>query len=262
MTTLIKLGGSLITDKRRARSFRRHQTGAIARQINRVVEADSQRRLIIGHGSGSFGHYEADRYDTIKGVSTPEQWLGFAKVGEAALALSHLVLQTFVEAGLPAMRIQPSSLIKAAGGRIESMNTAPVDLALSAGLLPIVHGDIALDRDLGGTIISTEQIFARLARDLLVSTIVLLGEVEGVLDADQELVTSITPKNIDSLRMALGQSDGVDVTGGMLQKVTDMLALVEAHPRLRVIIANGARPDVLLDLLLHNRQIGTLIQLE
>lgn len=38
--------------------------------------------------------------------------------------------------------------------------------ALSAGVVPVVHGDVAFDQELGGTVASTEEIFAFLARDM------------------------------------------------------------------------------------------------
>ena len=38
-----------------------------------------QGGLVIGHGSGSFGHYMASKYGTRKGVDGPDQWAGFAK---------------------------------------------------------------------------------------------------------------------------------------------------------------------------------------
>ncbi len=260
MTILIKLGGSLITDKTRARTFRRGSTTAIVRQIARVLSLKPDIRLVIGHGSGSFGHFEAQRHHTIDGVSSEEDWLGFAKVGEAAVALSQLVLNECLSQGLAVMRIQPSSLTVAERGRIKSMDTTLIKRALNSGVIPLLHGDIALDSRIGGTIVSTEAIFAHLTEPLSVSTIILLGEVDGVLDEDGQLIASITPSNVDHLRSALSEAHGVDVTGGMLRKVEDMLILVKVHPELRVMIANGNRDRVLEDLLINAQSVGTVIQ--
>ena len=112
----------------------------------------------------------------------------------------------------------------------------------------------------GGTIVSTEKIFARLANDLPIRRIILLGEVDGVLDSNGDLVSTITPSNYELIASALHGASGVDVTGGMLRKVEDMLNLVVEHPELRVNIANGFQPNVLADLLIHNRDIGTVIR--
>lgn len=260
MTTLIKLGGSLITDKSRARAFRQVRTRQIVKQIQRIRTLQPDARLVIGHGSGSFGHFEASRHQTIKGVKSPEDLLGFAKVGEAAVALSQLVLNEFLACGLPVLRIQPSTLIVAQNGQIASMDVSLIERSLNVGLLPLLHGDVALDLRIGGTIISTETIFAHLAEMMPVSTIILLGEVDGVLDEDDKVVPEITPASFHRLRSALGESDGVDVTGGMLRKVEDMVNLVSNHPHLKVVIANGNLATVIEDLLLRDKPLGTLIQ--
>lgn len=261
MTTLIKLGGSLITDKRKARAFRADVTRTIAGQIRAVWKSDPGLRLVIGHGSGSYGHFVAKNHQTVAGVGSPKQWLGFSKVAEAALALSHLVLCELLEQGLPALRFQPSSIIKSADGQIVAMPTDLIAHALESGLIPLVHGDVALDSQMGGTIISTERLFAHLAKSLPVTRIILLGEVDGVLDARGRVIPSVTPATFNSIRSVMGGSSGIDVTGGMLQKVAEMLSLVAKVPSLEVIIANGRRPNVLIDLMAQDERIGTRITL-
>ena len=259
MTTLIKLGGSLITDKRKARTYRQDATRIIAGQIKTVWETEPRLPLVIGHGSGSFGHFEAKSHHTIAGATTSEQWLGFTKVAEAALALSHLILQELIQQGLPVMRFQPSSLIESASGNIVKMQTSLISQALERGLIPLVHGDVALDSQIGATIISTERIFVHLAESLPVQRIILLGEVDGVLDVDGSVIPSITAASFQSLKPVLGRASGVDVTGGMLQKVEEVLALVAAHPGLEIVIANGRQPNVLTDLICRNKPRGTRI---
>ncbi len=260
MTILIKLGGSLVTDKNQARTFRKDATARIVRQIKQLFATQNNSQLIIGHGSGSFGHFEAQRHRTIAGVSSGEDWLGFTKVGEAALALSQLVLREFVEAGLPVVRFQPSTLITAANGQIAAMEISLIIRALKEGLIPLVHGDIAFDTCLGGTIASTESIFVHLAKSLPTSKIILLGEVDGVLASDGHLIKDVTPRSLHRIRSSLSGSSGVDVTGGMLQKVEEMVSLVVRYPQLQVVIANGHRANVLVDLLQNGQHIGTRIR--
>ena len=260
MTILLKLGGSLITDKRKARAFRKSAAQHIVRQIKQVWTNNKELGLIIGHGSGSFGHVEASKHNTIAGVHTPQEWLGFARVAESASALSQLLLQEFLHAGLPVIRFQPSSMTMASDGQVLHLATELLSESLNLGLIPLVHGDVAIDVERGGTIVSTEKIFARLANDLPIRRIVLLGEVDGVLDSNGDLVSTITPSNFELIASALHGASGVDVTGGMLRKVEDMLNLVVVHPELRVNIANGFQPNVLADLLIHNRDIGTVIR--
>ncbi len=259
MTILIKLGGSLITDKTEAKSFRRERVSRIARQVRRLRNLSDGIRIVIGHGSGSFGHFEAQKYNTVAGLRSKRERQGFVQVGAVAAELSLLVQREFLGAGLPVMRFQPSSTVVASDKRIKSLDSSALCLALDQCLIPLIHGDIALDERIGGTIISTESLFAHLVQPLAVKQIILLGEVEGVLNHSGELVPQITPASIASVRSALAGSDGVDVTGGMLQKVETMIRLVREQPALQVIIADGSSDDALLDLLLKRRQIGTVI---
>ena len=259
MTILIKLGGSLITDKRRARTFRPEAVRALAEQLSRIRNRDDGARIVIGHGSGSFGHFEARKHKTSLGVKTGQDRLGFAQVGAAAAELSLLVLKEFIAAGLPMMRFQPSSTIIADKGRIASFDSRALSLALERQLLPLIHGDIAVDREINGSIISTESLFAQLVEPLGVRRIILLGEVEGVLDQRRELIPLITPQTLGKALSALRGSHGVDVTGGMRQKVKTMTALAARHPSLNVVIASGKHDDILIKLLEERAAVGTRI---
>lgn len=259
MTTLIKLGGSLITDKSQAKSFRADIVRQVARQIARIRESDGQRRIVIGHGSGSFGHFEARKYGTAAGVHSDQERLGFARVGAVAAELSMLVLKELIAAGLPAMRFQPSATIISRNRQIISFDGRALALALDKRIVPLIHGDIALDEATNGAIVSTESIFSHLAGPLKVKRIILLGEVEGVFDTRGRLIPAITPSSFGEARSALAGSDGVDVTGGMRQKVETMIDIVREHPALEIAIADGRREGVLLDLLVNRRKIGTRI---
>lgn len=259
MTILIKLGGSLITDKTKAKTFRPERVRQIATQVVRLRDHSHNIRIIIGHGSGSFGHFEARKYRTVEGVRSDHERQGFVQVGAVAAELCQLVLGEFHAAGLPTMRFQPSSTIVASDRKIQSFDSRALAMALNQQLIPLIHGDIALDEIIGGTIISTEALFVRLVGQLGVQQIILLGEVDGVLDQNGELIPRISPGSLADVRSALAGSHGVDVTGGMLQKVETMVDLVRNHPSLVVTIADGRRDNILVDLLLEGREIGTRI---
>lgn len=259
MLTFVKLGGSLITDKRRENAFRPEAAARVAAEVHAALVQQPDLQLLLGHGSGSFGHVAARRYGTIAGVSTPEQWRGFAHVATVAAELNHLMAKMLAEAGVPVWRIQPSASALAENGRILTLNLAPLAAALEHGLVPLVYGDVALDTARGGTILSTETIFFYLAQHLPVSRILLLGEVEGVYDQSGRVIPRITPVTLPAVEAALGGSAGTDVTGGMETKVRDMAALVQALPDLTIRIMSGAQPGLLQATLLDRAHPGTLI---
>ncbi len=247
----LKLGGSLLTDKTQPQALRSAVLARLAGEIAAALAARPHLRLLIGHGSGSFGHVAARKHNTRAGVTSPAGWRGYAETARAAALLHRHVVDALWEAGVPALSIQPSASAQCRDGELLALDERPIRVALAQGLTPVVYGDVALDSVRGGTIISTEEIFAWLALRLAPRRIVLVGEVPGVLTADPasgvagELIPTITPDNLPALIQALGGSRGVDVTGGMAAKVAAMLALVQAQPTLDAVqIISGLVPDL------------------
>ena len=242
---ILKLGGSLITEKNKPYTARAKLIKALAAELAAFRAANPSARLLLGHGSGSFGHTAAKQHATRQGVHTPEQWQGFAEVATQAAALNHIVMEALHLAGLPALAFPPSASVVAADGEAAEWNLAPVRSALEAGLLPVVYGDVAFDRKLGGTILSTEDLFVRLADEFRPMRILLAGDQAGVF-ADYpectELIPEINPGNIVRIAASLTGSAAVDVTGGMAGKVQRMLGLIERIPQIEVLIFSGEDP--------------------
>ena len=159
----LKLGGSLVTDKTRPQALRGDVLSRLAGEVAAALDQQPDLRLLIGHGSGSFGHVAASRYGTRAGVTLPEGWRGYAEVARVAAELNRLVVDALWDAGVPALRIQPSASAHCHNGELREMDERPLVVALQNGLAPVVHGDVALDDVRGGTIISTEEIFRWLA---------------------------------------------------------------------------------------------------
>lgn len=255
MLTFIKLGGSLITDKREPSSFQPQIVYQFAQEIALVRKVQPEWRWLIGHGSGSFGHVVAKKYGTIHGVVTAEQWQGFGQVSVMAKRLNHLVTESLSEFSLPIFSVQPSASALCENGEIIHLETMPIITALKHRLIPVVYGDVAVDSRWGGTIISTEKIFAYLAKKLKPQRIFLLEEVAGIYDRSGQMIEKITPDNFAEL----GAADGIDVTGGMADKVAKMLALVQELPNLEIRIFSGKVATQVEAALLGDQTPGTLI---
>jgi len=241
----LKLGGSLITDKRQTETVRHEVLTRLATELAAVRQANPQVRLIIAHGSGSFGHVHAKRYGTRAGVRTAEEWMGFALTADAAARLNRLVISALLQAGVPAWSLQPSALLRCVDGQVARGMIDNIQQALACGLVPVVFGDVALDDVRGGTIASTEEIFEWLALHLLPQRIVLAGEVDGIYTADPQLhataqrIPRITPHTLQDLQAVVGESHGVDVTGGMAAKVAQAVRMITQIPHLDLIICSG-----------------------
>lgn len=259
---LLKFGGSLITDKDKPYTARIEKLASLAREVKAVLDSQPELRLVLGHGSGSFGHVAAKKYGTRDGVHTREQWHGFAEVRFQAAELNRLVMQSLIEAGLPAVPFPPSSTMIARDGRVAYSNLAPMRTALQSNLLPVVHGDVAFDEVRGGTILSTEDVFASLARELSASRILLAGIEAGVWEdfpARTKLVREIRSRVPKEMQAGIGASASTDVTGGMKAKVDEMLALVQTIEGLSAQIF-AAEEEGQLTRALQGENIGTLIR--
>lgn len=256
----LKLGGSLLTDKKGVEALRPQVLARLAQEIRIAMEERPQLRLVMGHGSGSFGHVAAARYGTRNGVRSPQEWRGFAEVSAAAARLNRLVRETLLAAGLPVLSLQPSASALCGGGRLLELAVEPVQRALDAGLIPLLYGDVAFDREQGGTIVSTEEVLSYLASRLQPPWLLLAGETNGVYDSDGQVIPTITRQTFTQVQEALRGSRGTDVTGGMASKVQQMLALVEAQAGLKVSIFSGMEEGRLQAALLAPEQgAGTVI---
>ena len=272
----LKLGGSLITDKERPRTPRLDRLEDLCRQIALVLARDPSLPLLIGHGSGSFGHVAAKKYGTREGLLTPPSpltplpqgegnsrsyWHGFIEVWHEAAALNKIVMDALRSAKIQAMAMPPSGSVIARDGEVAAWDLRPMRSALVNGIVPVVYGDVIFDEIRGGTILSTEDLFMHLAREMRPERILLAGLEDGVyadFPARKNRVTRVTPASLQKIRANIGASHGTDVTGGMDSKVQQMLKLVEEIPEIEVQLFSGVEEES-LERVLQGERLGTLI---
>jgi isopentenyl phosphate kinase len=133
------------------------------------------------------------------------------------------------------------------------MADEPLRLALDAGLLPVVYGDVVMDREQGVAICSTERILEMLAARLPVRRMLWLGETDGVYGEDGRTLPRLS--GLEGVRFT--SPAGTDVTGGMRHRVETALAL--ARKGIRSVIFNGLTPGLLERALLGEAVPGTEI---
>jgi isopentenyl phosphate kinase len=271
----LKLGGSLITDKTQPYTPKLDVIEDVALQISTVLRVNPDLRLVLGHGSGSFGHVAASEYHTRDGFvpraspllhrerDTTEEsyWKGFAEVWYQASALNRFVMKALNKVNLPAIALPPSASVIASDGKVSIWETTPISMALAAGLVPVICGDVTFDEVRGGTILSTEDLFSHLARALNPDRILLAGLESAVWEdfpARTRKVETITPRTFSQFAENIAKAAGADVTGGMKSKVTQMLDLVQQNPLLKVQIFSGAEPGNIARAL-NGESLGTWI---
>ena len=244
---IVKFGGSVITNKKRAFTARRKMISNLAGEIR------GTKNVLVTHGSGSFGHFTAKKY-MAKGFTGKSGVLGSAKVSDAAARLNRIVVDELLEKNIPAVSFQPSSALFTQKGKIKSWNTQPVSFALKKGFVPVVYGDVSVDSSRGSSIVSTEDLILFLSKKLRPRRVILCSDVDGVL-VDGIVVSKITMENFSDIKIHLGASAGVDVTGGMLQKVRRALEIARYAD---VLVINGKKKGTLRRAL-KGRNVGTRI---
>lgn len=265
---LLKLGGSLITDKSVPYTPRFDKLAELAADISAALQARPDLSLVLGHGSGSFGHTAAKEYHTRDGAvgagSPRPYWHGFAEVWFQASSLNRFVMAALHASDIDSLALAPVSAVTASDGKISGWDLAPLKAALAAGLLPVVFGDVVFDSARGGTILSTEDLFVHLARQLRPQRILLAGLEEAVwadFPERKQRVATITPASFGGIKSRVGAAQGADVTGGMDSKVRQMLELVQEVPGLTVQIFSGEQPGN-IQKALSGENLGTLITAE
>lgn len=257
----IKLGGSLITAKDQAFEVQLDVISRLMTELSVFLIQNPDTRVILGHGSGSFGHSVASRYGTRDGLNNELDWQGYQEVWRAARDLHDIVLACGLQFDfpLPLISFPPSSSITASNRQITTWNLEPMTAATDNGLIPVIYGDVVFDDVLGGTILSTEELFIDLASVFKPERVLLFCKTDGVF-ADypncQNLLPHITAATV--LPKALGNSESPDVTGGMLEKVRHMQKLCALSPETDVRISPATQKGQFFDVLM-GKPIGTLI---
>jgi isopentenyl phosphate kinase len=257
----LKLGGSLITVKSQPHTPRLDVLERLGQEIAEARAQNQNIRILLGHGSGSFGHIPASKYHTRMGVKSSEEWNGFIEVWRQAAELNQLVMQSLEKANLPAIALPPSAMIIAREGKVATWNLDPLLTALGKGLIPVIYGDVIFDEVRGGTILSTEDLFTYLARPMRPTQLLFAGIQPGVwLDFpdNTNFLPEITPANIPQIEAGLKGSAATDVTGGMADKVHQIMSLFDDIPGLRASIFSGETPGSVRRSLL-GEELGTVI---
>lgn len=217
---LVKLGGSLITDKKAEALARPATIERLAAELAAARAAlGPDTWLVVGHGSGSFGHAAAARYGLGRGLRGGDP-MGAAITQDQAARLHRLVIEKLLAAGLPAFGWAPSTGLLAHAGRARRTFFGTLFQALETGLLPVFFGDVVADEALGAGIASTEAVSLALARaatrrGLRLRRALWMGETEGIYDDEGRTIATIDAGNLAAARRLVGGSAGVDVTGGM-----------------------------------------------
>lgn len=257
---LIKLGGSVITDKGKEFTAREDNIKRFAKEISEAQKV-FKGKIIIGHGAGSFAHTPAAKFETRRGIINDKSILGASIVEDSARALNAILTRNFLTENVPIFSFSPGSFLISDGERSISSYFDPIRKALEIGLVPVVYGDVIIDKTQGFTIFSTEKVFETLVQKLNETykiRMIYVTDVDGVYDKKGNTIPVITRTNFDQLKTSILGAKGVDVTGGMLHKVEESLKLSEEFGT-ETLILNGNKNGSLQKAILKGKIVGTKV---
>jgi len=241
MLTILKLGGSILSDKNIPYSVKWDTLERIAMEIKNALNyyknQNKEIKLILVHGGGAFGHPVAKKYLKIENGKKIfiNMDKGFWDIQKAMRRFNNIVIDTLQSYDIPAVSIQPSSFVVFGDKLI--FDISAIKEMLKRNLIPVIHGDITVDNKNGYKIISGDDIVPYLANELKADLILYATDVDGVL-IDNKVIKKIDEKNINEILRYLSGSNSIDVTGGMRYKI-EMIR----KNKCRGFIFNGNKPS-------------------
>ncbi|MDH7508377.1 MAG: isopentenyl phosphate kinase [Methanomassiliicoccales archaeon] len=233
---LVKLGGSVITEKSQLRSFRKEN---VERLVDEIKSA--RKKIILVHGAGSFGHLLANEYSLQKGFISNNQIPGLAKVMVDVRELNLNVMKILEEKGIAAVSIPPSTSTRLNSGEIAYLDYDLFERFIELDTMPVTFGDVCLDKRQKFGICSGDQLMEKLASHFKPERAIFCTDVDGIFSSDPasnpdaRLIEEIDRSILERIPKS---SKYVDVTGGMFGKIERMVRIASRNCECLVINGN------------------------
>ena len=221
-TLILKFGGSILTDKSVPFSFYPENVTKLAQDLSDYLKSHPDTQCIIVHGAGSFAHPLVKEYQLHKHFNHPEAPLGLAKTEQGVRTLNTKIVDIFQSSGLPLFALSVSSWY-------DDTLRIPFDLiqsVLDKDMIPTLYGDVSLlpGRDLSitsGDVLVAQTLAYSAARNS--TRLILVGDTAGVLNSNNQTINQLSKNTIITQPELFGEPKGIDVTGGMRQKLIELI---------------------------------------
>lgn len=256
--TIIKIGGSVVTDKKSATpKINSKNLKIVARQLKNY-----KLPYVLIHGAGSFGHPLVKKTGIDKGITNKSQLIAFAETQRLQNQLNCLVCNALVKEGIPAVPCQASSHAIMKKGRLVKMDFKTMEGMIGLGMVPVCYGVPAFDEVQGSSILSGDQIAPYLAVKMGAEKIIEAGDVKGIFTGDPKkykkavMVKEIDRNNFKEIEKFLSGSQAADVTGGMKQKYLELIDVSKKGRTAQIVHFEA------LSKALRGEPVGTIIDLK
>ena len=241
---LIKLGGSIVTNKQRPLTPNLPAVNKIASQLRRIREP-----LVVVHGGGSFGHYWSVKYDMHTKPAKYDK-RGVSVVKNSMVELNKMILNSFLKYKINPYCLPPTDFMR--GSKSDPKKVKEISKIAHAGLVPISYGDVLWHGKNKFYILSGDRIMSILAKILRPRLVIFVLNVDGVYS---NMKTKKLLREIKGQKLSVSEGK-MDVTGGMHRKISE--AIVISKMGIKVFFVNGNMPKRIVDAIKERKFEGTV----
>ena len=243
---LIKLGGSIITNKEKPLSARRKAIDSILNQIKRIREP-----MILVHGGGSYGHYWSVKYD-MHTKPAKYDMRGVSIVKNSMIDLNKIILNSAVKNRINAYCLPPTDFMN--GNKPIKNKILTINEIAKSGLTPITYGDALWFGKKKSYILSGDVIMSMIGKILKPRLSIFVLDVDGVYSntKSKKLIRDFKKEK------PIISKNKIDVTGGMTRKITEATNMSKSG--LKVFFVNGNKPKRILDAVSGKKFEGTIFR--
>ncbi|RLE60297.1 MAG: hypothetical protein DRJ32_03130 [Thermoprotei archaeon] len=227
---ITKLGGSAITNKHIPFFAKKDVLKNVARDISILME---QYKFIIVHGGGSYGHFIVKKNKLKKkGYANP---LVISEINQAMLTLSNIISATFLEKGIPLFTLHTPSILSLEGKKLK-MHLRPIEYALNSNLMPMLSGNIVLDKEKNRYAIISGDVIMKLLAKILKPKLAIFGlNVDGLIDPKSgKVIRQIKWQETLKFTNLIMKTQAPDITGGMKFKLLQAAKIAQLGIEVRI----------------------------
>ncbi len=243
---LIKLGGSIITNKEKPLSARRKTIDNLAKSLKKIQEP-----IIIVHGGGSYGHYWSVKYD----MHTKERKYdlrGVSIVKNSMIELNKIILDSFLKNKLKPYCLPPTDFMT--GNKPIPKKVKEIEKISKSGLIPVTYGDALWYGQNKTFILSGDKIMTHLAKILKPKLCIFALNEDGVY---ADLKSKKLIHELKGERPSISENK-MDVTGGMTRKIEEASKISKMG--MNVFFVNGNKPERIVKAVKNRKFEGTLFR--
>lgn len=254
---LVKLGGSLVTDKTRESTFNKVQARRLLQEI-----AKAGLPTVVLHGAGSYGHPQALRAGLDRGGPVDDKRRnGVAETLAAVSELGAMMVDLAFRVGLKPIPVPLHLALRIDAGEVTGWPTQELTALLTAGYTPMLHGTLVRGARDSWSVLSADRILSEVAPELNPRIALFVTDVDGVHTTDPRIdpASPIVPRlRVNAAVQGVTTAgQGADATGRMAGKLEHAFAAARSAP---TFILNGTVKGRLLDAL-HGKVVpGTWIE--